>query len=99
MRLAFISDLLYNLNITRRPCLVGYRIWYYKTSSKRYITSLSAYFGLQTTSPPTYPNKVHSLFTTHPKMFAGEEQIILPMRKYEAKQYEAAYYRIFGEKK
>jgi len=97
MRVAFISDLLYNLNITRRPCLVGYRIWYYKTPSKHYITSISAYFGLG--EYPTYPAKVYHLFTTHPKMFAGEEQILLPMRKYEAKQYEAAYYRIFGEKK
>lgn len=91
MRLAFISDLLYNLNITRRPCLVGYRVWYYsKPSTKEYISSFSAYFGAG------YKDRVYILY---PRRFAGEEPIMQELPKYEAKRYNALYYQIFGEKK
>lgn len=91
-RFAFISDLLYNLNMEKRPCHVGYRVWYVPMYSKDDIISYDAYFNKR------YVYLLHDIFTP-PKRFKGEEHIIQLLSKREAKQYEAAYYAIFGEKK
>lgn len=84
--LAFISDLLYDLNITERPCLVGWRIYLYSPTTNR----VYAYSSFFTWSDP-------SLCVTG-KLFRGEEPIMWRCRKYEAEQYYQAYMRMYGDK-
>ena len=84
---AFISDLLYNLNITKRPCLVGWRI---------YIKSVATRKDIVYTYPFFFTSSKPSLCVTG-KSFRGEEPIMQDFTKSMETAVNFAYMRIYGE--